>query len=341
MRKVRAREWLAGIAVLAFVAGNGTPALAWGSKGHRIIGEIAARHLPARVPGFLRTPEAAVQIGEMAREPDRSRDAGQPHDGDSDPGHFVDAFDDGTVLGGPLLATLPSLRQDYDTALRAVGATAYKAGWLPYSVMDGWQQLVKDFVLWRADAAGVKYSKNKADKAWLLRDRRLREALTLRDLGVWAHYVGDASQPLHVSVHYNGWGEFSNPEKFSGAPNFHARLETQFVEANVAESDVAVRLRPYRACGCAIAAHVAAYLAATQSQVLIAYHFDQAGSFDTATPEAKAFVGERLAEGAAQLRDLVADAWDASAHGSLGFNPATPMADIEAGKVDPLPLLKN
>ena len=316
-------------------------ALAWGGTGHRIIGELAARNFPAAVPRFLRTPQAVAQIGELAREPDRSRDAGQPHDNDNDPGHFVDGADDGTVLGGPRLDALPASRQDYDTALRALGSTEYKAGWLPYSLMDGWQQLVKDFVLWRADVAGAKFAKSAADRAWFAGDRRLRETLTLRDLGVWAHFVGDASQPLHVSVHYNGWGNFPNPEGFAGAPNFHNRLESAFVEANINPIDVAAKLRPHADCACAIQAHVALYIGQTHAQVLAAYRLDKQGAFDAATPEAKAFVVERLAEGAAQLRDLVAEAWDASATGSLGYNPTVPLADIEAGKANPASLLKN
>jgi hypothetical protein len=317
------------------------PAFAWGSKGHRIIGEVGARSFPATVPAFLRTPQAVIAIGELAREPDRSRDAGQPHDNDNDPAHFVDASDDGTVLEGPLLAQLPLSRQDYDTALRAKGSTEFKAGWLPYSMADGWQQLVKDFVLWRADAAGAKFAKKPADKAWLLRDQHLREAITLRDLGVWAHFVGDASQPMHASVHYNGWGDFPNPENFTSAYNFHSRFETQFVNANISEADVAAKLRPYQACGCAIMAHVATYLAATQGTVLAAYRLDKAGAIDTPTPEAKSFVVDRLAEGAAQLRDLVTDAWNASAEATVGYSPKIPLADIEAGKADPLPLLRD
>jgi hypothetical protein len=328
------------VAVALLAAGTG-PSLAWGSKGHRMIGEVAARNFPTRIPGFLRTPQAAAQIGELAREPDRSRGAGQPHDDDSDPGHFVDVWDDGSVLGGPRVVALPRSRQDYDTALRAMGVTEYKAGWLPYSIADGWQQLVKDFALWRADVAGAKFATRRADKAWLLRDRRLREALTLRDLGVWAHYVGDASQPLHASVHYNGWGDFPNPEGFSGAPGFHARFETRFVDAHIAEADIAARLRPYRDCTCDVMAHVALYMADTQGTVLTAYRLDKAGAFDSGSPDAKAFVAARMAEGAAQLRDLVTDAWGASGTASMGYDPVIPLAEIEAGKADPLPLLRD
>src|SRR5262249_47021733 len=135
------------------------PAWAWGGTGHRYIGELAARNFPKEIPAFLRTPQAATQIGLLAQEPDISRNAGQPHDDDSDPGHFLDAADDGSVFGGPKLAALPATRKDFDSALRAVGADEYKAGFLPYNTMDGWQQLVKDFALLRRDMAAQKYAR--------------------------------------------------------------------------------------------------------------------------------------------------------------------------------------
>jgi len=60
-------------------------AFAWGATGHRLIGALASQSLPLEIPEFLRTPEAARQIGEVSREPDRSRGAGEPHDADADP----------------------------------------------------------------------------------------------------------------------------------------------------------------------------------------------------------------------------------------------------------------
>ena len=38
---------------------------------------------------------------------------------------------------------------------RAVGRTQYSAGYLPYSIVDGWQQLVKDLAYWRVDVAAT------------------------------------------------------------------------------------------------------------------------------------------------------------------------------------------
>jgi hypothetical protein len=311
------------------------PALAWGGTGHIYIGEVAARNFSAEVPRFLKTSEAVKQIGLMAMEPDLSRTAGQPHDADSDPGHFVDVSDDGSILGGPKLSALPETRRDYDTALRAVGADEYKAGFLPYAIMDGWQQLVKDFALLRMDMAGEKFAPDKAVRARFADARAVRQILTLRDLGVWAHYVGDASEPMHASVHYNGWGDGPNPEGFVVTPGLHAKFEADFVNANIAEQDVAAALRPYKDCGCTIQQRTQAYLAATQAQVIPTYRLEKAGAFDAATPEAKAFAVARLTEGAAMLRDLVADAWRAAGEATLGYKVKESVADIEAGRADP------
>ena len=76
--------------------------------------------------------------------------------------------------------------------------------------------------------------------------------LTLRDLGVWAHFVGDASQPMHVTVHYNGWGDGPNPEGFVTTAGLHAKFETGiFVDCvgHISEAGVAARMRAHlRSC---------------------------------------------------------------------------------------------
>lgn len=315
-------------------------AFAWGSAGHRMIGELAVKALPDEVPEFLRTPETVAAVGELAREPDRSRGAGPVHDSERDPGHFVDVSDDLTVLGGPPLNALPPSRGDYDTALRAVGATQYKAGYLPYSIVDGWQQLRMDFAFWRVDVAGAKYAKTDAARAWFEADRKLREMLIVRDLGVWAHYVGDGSQPLHVTVHYDVWGDGPNPEGFNQTRGLHARFESHFVAANVAEEDVAPLVADYRDCACAIETRTADYLATSNSFVVPLFRLDKDHAFDGKHPEGKEFAAERLAAGASELRDMIVDAWRASAAMRVGYQKLS-VADIEAGRVDPLDMMQG
>jgi hypothetical protein len=163
----------------------------------------------------------------------------------------------------------------------------------------------------------------------------VRRLLTLRDLGVWAHYVGDGSQPMHVSVHYNGWGEGLNPEGFVIGPGLHAKFEATFVDAHVSEGEVAAKLRPYRACTGGLQACVQNYLSATRQGLLPVYRLEKAGAFDAATPEAKAFTVQCIADGASMLRDMVTDAWHASGEVMLGYKTKASVADIEAGKADP------
>jgi hypothetical protein len=103
------------ITALSFIPCN--EALAWGASGHRMISRLAIENLPLEIPAFLRTPEVAKMIGELGREPDRSKGAGNSHDHDFDPGHYINYSDDFTVFGVSPLDTLAFTREDYDTAL--------------------------------------------------------------------------------------------------------------------------------------------------------------------------------------------------------------------------------
>jgi hypothetical protein len=323
--------------LLAVAAGSLTAhdALGWGATGHRLISRVAIENLPAEIPAFLRQPEVVEQMGELGREADRSKGAGRMHDAERDPGHFINLADDGTVVGSLSLDALPATREAYDTALRALGVDQYKVGYLPYALADGWLQLKQDFAYWRADAAGEKLAAMAADRAWFGRDRKLRELLILRDLGYWSHYVGDASQPLHVSVHYSGWGNFPNPDDYSNAPSLHAYVEGEFVRRFITGADLTARLPPYRDCRCGIEARIAAYLRATQATVVPLYALEKAGGFAGDDLRGKDFIAERLAAGAAELRDMVVDAWRQSIDGVVGY-PPVPVREVEAGRIIPI-----
>ena len=53
-----------------------------------------------------------------------------------------------------------------------------------------------------------------------------------------------------------------------------------------------------------------------------------------ADPRGAAFVNERLAAGAGELRDFIVAAWTASGSASIGW-PAVKVAEVEAGTADP------
>ncbi len=185
------------------------------------------------------------------------------------------------------------------------------------------------------DSAGERLGKTSATRDWFEHDRVLREALTVRDLGVWAHFVGDASQPMHASVHYDGWGNFPNPEGFSSQRGIHLHFEGAFVRANVNESDVSAVMPPYSDCNCVIEARTAQYLGATQAAVVPFYRLEKAGAFASPTAEGKAFAVARLGAGAAELCDMIIEAWHESANAKIGYPPVL-VSDVESGTADAL-----
>lgn len=316
------------------------PAYAWGPAGHRWASSAAIGLLPAEVPAFVRAPAAQTAIGEFANEPDRSRGAGKTHDAERDAGHFIDLTDDGKVMGALTLSALPETRAEYDAALNAAGTDQYKAGYLPYSIIDGYQQLVKDFAYWRALSVGENQALSVQDRAWFAADRALREQLTIRDLGVWSHYVADVTQPQHASVHYDGWGDFPNPQNFPNRRGFHVRWENQFVQDNVAGAAIAAAAPAFRDCDCPFGQRVTEYIMESFGHVTPLYELEARGAFAWPTPdknalvikEGAAFATKRLALGAAEIRDLVVLAWRESAKGSVGY-PAIAVADVESGKI--------
>jgi hypothetical protein len=327
----------ASLLLAAVIAAAPASALAWGATGHRMIGRAAVRALPPDLPAFLRTPEAAEAVGELSREPDRSKASGKIHDSDRDPGHFVDVFDNGTVMGGPRLSALPPTRAEYDTALRAAGSDSWQAGYLPYSIVDRWQQLTHDLAYWRVLTAAEANPRWRAHRAWFAADRRRREAQILEVVGQLSHFVGDGSQPLHVSAHFNGWGEFPNPAGYTTA-KVHAPFEGQLVHDGVRPGEVAARMTPVRRCGCSIEARTADYLIETNRRVVPFYEMEKAGGLTPGDPRGIAFATAQLARGASELRDMIVEAWAASAAQPVGY-PAIPPADVAAGRVDPYPSL--
>ena len=303
-----------------------------------MISRIAVEALPDEVPAFLRAPDAVDKIGELAREPDRSKGTGTPHDEDLNPGHYVNLLDDQAVYG-VALSPLPIDREAYDTALREHGSDEYKAGYLPYSIIDGWQQLQKDFAYWRVDSAGEQSSKDHDDRGWYASDRQLREMIIIRDVGYWSHFVGDASQPMHTSIHYDGWGNYPNPQGYSMQKGFHAFFEGAFVRSNITENDIRAWVRPYRECGCTIEDRTVTYLLATQGQLVQLYELQKRGAFVDGNAEGNQFVANRLAAAVLELRDMIVDAWRTSMDATVRYPPVK-VRDVLSGEVDPIEQLK-
>lgn len=337
---------LALIAIAALIVGAGgvftaTRVDAWGATGHRTIGVAAMRGLPDELPAFLREPGAVAEVGELSREPDRTKGAGQPHDRERDTAHFVDLDDNGHVMNerGPTLSELPTLKSEYDAQLLAAGIEVNDAGYLPYAIMDGYQQLARDFATWRVLDAAEARELDPAKRAWYREDRLRREALILRDIGYLSHFVGDGSQPHHMSIHYNGWGDYPNPEGFTNARSTHGAFEGGFIRRNARLDAVEAVMPAPNLDGFDLRARTATYLTATLAEVIPFYRLEKTGAFAADAESAVVapgaeFATARLAAGAAELRDLITLAWRDAGTQSIGW-PAVKVAEVEAGTADP------
>ena len=314
-------------------------ALSWGMRGHTLISRLAAQSFPADMPAFMRTAAAVDEIATLGPEEDRLKGSGASWDADNDPGHYLNLGDDGTVDGVSLHA-LPESMKAYALALEPRHATPWSVGYLPYSILDGFEQLREDFALWRVYNYGAQHASTAAMRAQFAAARRLRETLTLRDLGVWSHFVADGSQPLHVTVHYNGWGNYPNPHHYTNAP-IHSEFESDFVDSYETLQDVRAQMA---------AEHITApsallsqdqldtlvenYLTGTNAAVVPLYQI--AGptgvGFKKYSVQAAIFTAKQLARGAAELRDLSDLAWRNSLYVSVGY-PYHTVEDILNGKV--------
>lgn len=314
---------IASLAMAAIVA-CASPALAWEQKGHEIVNNLAAKGFTGRLPAFATVPQATFEITYLGPEMDRLKGSGVSWDADYDPGHYLDVRDDGTVAGVVRLDSLPPSAAAYDEALRAANTDQYRQGYLPYSILDGWEQLREDFGYWRVDRGEA---------------RAVDQQLILRDIGEWGHFVADACQPLHVTVHFNGWGKYPNPDGYTQSRKTHAFFEGEFVNRYVSETRVAALMpramtlpAPTHLLSQASVLHeVERYLLASAHTVPKLYQIEKTGGFAHGSPQAVQFTASRLAAGATELRDLTVWAWEDSLNVSVGY-PAERVRDILSGK---------
>lgn len=278
--------------------------LGWGSEGHRMINRLAAEKLPVDVPLFLHTPAALEEIEYLGPEPDRWRSPAEPELNSAQaPEHYID------LELADRIGTLPRRRFDYIAALYAAAAAH------PESAKDlrpehvGLQPYVTIEVFERLQAAFREYRTLLAEK----HDTKPVESAILFYAGWLGHYVADGSQPLHVTVNYDGWTLPQNPNGYTTQQGIHAQFETAFVAANLRERDVAPLVNAPRVLNGPFEDYVA-YLRHSATLVERVYQLDKTQGFaGTGTTESRRFTAERLAAGVTELRDLIYTAWIDSA----------------------------
>lgn len=265
------------------------PVRAWGPYGHELSARAAVQALPETMPAFFR--EAASQLVYLNPEPDRWRDSREADldpalDDSHAPEHYIDLE---IVPEGALDA---DNRLDY---LREVGNDPLP-GLSPFAMLELFQRLRIEFRLWREET-------DPEVRSWI-------EQRIINDAGILGHYITDAANPLHTTIHFNGWVG-SNPNGYATGDGIHARFETAFVAARVTLDDLESRLdRPARVWDDPrreILDHIGESFALVEPL----YALDRSDPFGEGSdsPENHAFAVERLASGALALRDAWWSAW--------------------------------
>jgi hypothetical protein len=287
---------------------------AWQDEGHLLVNRVAAEHLPDDMPAFFR--EAVERLAYLGPEPDRwRRNTEYSLKESQEPDHFIKL----EILD----VDLDTLRSRYDyyrilyesrassnarSGLHPDSLLPEHVGLLPYISIEEYERLKVAFRQYRQLRASGD-------------DTGLVEGNVILYAGWLGHYVADAANPHHTSVHYNGW-QGPNPEGYAG-PGVHARFEGDFVRsAGIRAEDLSDRLGPPEFLRDPFADFLG-LIYESQTMVEEVYRLDRDGGFAGAgsadgrefagSADGREFTLSRLAAASQMLLNLWYTAWVASA----------------------------
>jgi hypothetical protein len=305
------------IAVGAAFAWAGA-ALGWGARGHRLIACLALDGLPADAPAFLRDPGTRDLIAEEANEPDKWRGITAPALAHANgPDHYLDVED--LEQFGLTLDTVPELRQEYFRVLAISkhihpeeitqpydakddgDKTKEWPGFLPHAISEHYQKLRSSFNTLRILEA--------LDDPARATQLELARRNVVTEMGMLAHFVGDAAQPLHTTRHHHGWVG-PNPAGYTTDHGIHAYIDSAIIDlhgytyeslkASVNFDRTINQADPW--------SDVIAHIHRSFEHVEPLYALQHEKALDGEA--GKAFIAERLTDGAGMLGALYKAAWE-------------------------------
>jgi hypothetical protein len=207
-------------------------ARAFDYEGHRAINQLALETLPSDFPAFVRESAARERIAFLSGEPDRWRNISDlALRNATGPDHYIDLEELRAYGLSP--ETLPPLRYDFAAILARerlqhpdrVPAfdsdldqdhTRGTPGYLPWAVVEYCGKLKSGFSYLKAyEAAGTPEEIGNA------------RANIIYIMGVMGHFVGDAAQPLHTTIHHHGWVG-PNPHGYTTDRGFHQWIDGEY-----------------------------------------------------------------------------------------------------------------
>jgi hypothetical protein len=221
-------SFVLGIAVVVLVATQ--PCLAWDYEGHRLVNQLALASLPTNFPAFVSQPTAAERIAFLGGEADRWRNVQDlPLKHCSGPDHYIDLEELNTyelkpevppVFRYDFIAQLALIRQAHPDKFPEPDPTKNEdhtrglVGLLPWAIAENYAKL----------KSGFSYLKAYETDGGTAEEVANAQANIIYVMGVMGHYVGDAAQPLHTTIHHHGWiGD--NPHGYSTNSRIHSWID--------------------------------------------------------------------------------------------------------------------
>jgi hypothetical protein len=288
---------ITGVGLIAVALLSAPGAFSWGPEGHSWINLVAAQKIPREMPLFFR--QATDELAYLGPEPDRWRNLSEGSlKYSQEPDHFIN------LEKIDWLNPLPESRYEFYRKLyeKRAATSDDQDQYLPERV--GLQPYITMEVFGRLKAAFREYRNlQKAHKS----TAPVENAIVFY-AGWLGHYVGDAAQPLHTSVSYNGWVG-PNPAAYTTERGIHWKFEGVYVAHNLHPSDFAGLVNAPEHLANPFAQYMD-YLRQSHTQVEKVYQLEKAGSFSgKGSAEARAFTASRLAAGSQMLLNLWYTAW--------------------------------
>ena len=300
-------------------------ARAWDYEGHRTVNQLALAALPANFPAFVKTSSNQERIAFLAGEPDRWRNQGDDvaFTHATAPEHYFDLEQLADYGISP--SELPIFRYDFVAQL-ARGRATHPEKFPPLDPTknkDHTRELI-GFAPWAITEccgklrSSFSYLKAFQDYGGTPEEIANAQADAIYIMGVMGHYIGDCSQPLHVTKHHHGWVG-ANPKGYTSDSKFHSWIDGgYFRKIGGTKLDVLKgKIRPAKIVGDPtkpddLFKQVMAYLLETQKQLEPLYQLEKDGKLSGEGDkglEGRAFLEGQLTKGGQMLGDLWFSAW--------------------------------
>jgi len=213
---------------LILIFGAAKPANAWDYERHRLINGLALQSLPKEFPQFVLSPANLERVKFLAGEPDRwrnTRDRGLRHL--NSPDHYFDVeyleqyqlkAENLSHFRYRFVEQMANARSSLKLELPEANADHIKnyPGFLPWSINEHYLKLLSAFSYLKVfEEMGTQQEIKNA------------QANVIYRMGILSHFIGDTSQPLHTTKHYNGWTG-DNPKDYTTRRSFHSWIDGKF-----------------------------------------------------------------------------------------------------------------